>query len=162
MNRGTFLECECSNCGSRFAESLERVGQQHLCTNCGCETLITEPKIADSETLCLNCLLLVGHDSNMIGQSVACPGCNEIIELTGVGRKPPVIETREIPNDKVRCPNCHSTQLAAGSKGFRLGKAAVGGLLLGPIGLLGGIIGSRAARITCLNCGFVFDPGQGV
>lgn len=45
-------------------------------------------------------------------------------------------------NGEVCCPMCKSTQIVANKKGFGLGKAATGGLLLGPVGLLGGIIGS--------------------
>jgi hypothetical protein len=56
-------------------------------------------------------------------------------------------------NNQIKCSNCGSTQITAGNKGFGLGKAAVGGLLLGPVGLLGGIIGSKKVIVTCLNCG---------
>jgi len=38
----------------------------------------------------------------------------------------------------VRCPKCGSQQIAGGTKGFGVGKAAVGLALLGPIGMLGG------------------------
>jgi hypothetical protein len=60
--------------------------------------------------------------------------------------------------DEIKCPRCGSTQVAAGEKGFGLGKAAVGGLLLGPVGLLGGVIGSKAVKIACLNCGWRWKP----
>lgn len=61
----------------------------------------------------------------------------------------------------IRCPKCKSIQLAANKKGFGLGKAAAGGLLLGPVGLLGGLLGSGKVKITCLKCGNVFRPGEG-
>jgi len=51
------------------------------------------------------------------------------------------------------CPQCKGTNLSAGDKGFGLGKAAVGGLLLGPVGLLGGLFGSKKTTVTCLSCG---------
>lgn len=66
--------------------------------------------------------------------------------------------TQESP---IRCPKCKSAQLTANKKGFGLGKAAAGGLLLGPVGLLGGLFGSSKVKITCLNCGNVFRPGEG-
>jgi len=44
-------------------------------------------------------------------------------------------------SDEIRCPKCGSTQIAAGNKGFGLGKAAAGGLFLGPVGWLGGLGG---------------------
>jgi len=63
-------------------------------------------------------------------------------------------------SDEVKCPKCRSSQLTANKKGFGLGKAAAGGLLLGPIGLLGGVIGSAKVKITCLKCGHEWKPGE--
>jgi tellurium resistance protein TerD len=71
--------------------------------------------------------------------------------------KPSPDELKE--DDAVKCPKCRSTQIAAGNQGFGLGKAAVGGLLLGPVGLLGGMIGSKKIEITCLKCGHKWKPG---
>ncbi|GFO62122.1 hypothetical protein GMPD_00410 [Geomonas paludis] len=57
------------------------------------------------------------------------------------------------------CPKCRAKNtFSAGSKGFGLGKAAVGGLALGPVGLLGGLIGSKKTVITCLKCGHKWTP----
>lgn len=56
-------------------------------------------------------------------------------------------------DNEVCCPNCGSNQIYADKKGFGLGKAAAGGLLLGPVGLLGGMLGSKKIVITCLKCG---------
>ena len=56
-------------------------------------------------------------------------------------------------NNEVCCPKCGSNQIYADRKGFGLGKAAAGGLLLGPVGLLGGMLGSKKVVITCLTCG---------
>lgn len=61
--------------------------------------------------------------------------------------------------DRVKCPSCGSFQVSAGGKGFGLGKAAAGGLLLGPVGLLGGLLGSKMTVITCLQCGYKWAPG---
>ena len=45
------------------------------------------------------------------------------------------------------CPMCGETsrwkQVDNSNKGFSLGKAAVGGILLGPVGLLGGALGKK-------------------
>ena len=60
--------------------------------------------------------------------------------------------------DLISCPRCGSTQLTANKKGFGLGKAAAGGLLLGPVGLLGGFLGSNKVVITCLKCGHQWKP----
>ena len=61
-------------------------------------------------------------------------------------------------NNEVRCPSCGSTQITAKNQGFGLGKAAVGGLLLGPVGLLGGVIGSKNTKVVCLKCGREWTP----
>ena len=64
----------------------------------------------------------------------------------------------ENDEEPVRCPRCRSTQLSANKKGFGLGKAAAGGLLLGPVGLLGGFLGRSKVKITCLKCGYTWKP----
>jgi tellurium resistance protein TerD len=65
------------------------------------------------------------------------------------------------PSDNsVKCPRCGSTQISSGNKGFGLGKAAAGGLLLGPVGLLGGLVGSKKIMVTCLKCGHKWEAGK--
>lgn len=65
-----------------------------------------------------------------------------------------------INDDVVRCPKCGSSQLSANKKGFSLGKAVAGGVLLVPIaGVATGMIGKNKIIITCLNCGKQFKPG---
>lgn len=61
---------------------------------------------------------------------------------------------------EIRCPKCGSNQFAAGNKGFGLGKAAAGGLLLGPVGLLSGFIGSGQVTLSCLRCGNKWKAGM--
>ena len=58
------------------------------------------------------------------------------------------------------CPNCGSSQLTANKKGFAVGKAAAGALLTGGVGVLAGFIGSGDVRVTCLQCGKVWKPGD--
>jgi tellurium resistance protein TerD len=41
-----------------------------------------------------------------------------------------------------------------------LGKAAIGGLILGPVGLLGGFIGKNQLKFTCNSCGNKWSPNQ--
>jgi rubredoxin len=64
--------------------------------------------------------------------------------------------------NKIRCPKCSSDKLTANKKGFSGGKAVIGGLLTGGIGLTAGFIGSNKIQITCINCGHMFKPGQGI
>ncbi|AFQ43684.1 TerD family protein [Desulfosporosinus meridiei] len=58
------------------------------------------------------------------------------------------------------CPRCHSPQVTAGKKGFGLGKAAIGGVLLGPVGLLAGFIGSKNMEFVCLSCKERWNSGS--
>lgn len=54
------------------------------------------------------------------------------------------------------CPKCLSTSVQPLKKGFGVGKAIVGGALLGPIGLLGGAIGKNKIELHCVKCGHKF------
>lgn len=63
------------------------------------------------------------------------------------------------------CPSCGNVgtwkQVDESNKGFSIGKAAVGGALIGPIGLLGGALGKKTATYYCQNCGFRNDYKAG-
>lgn len=57
-----------------------------------------------------------------------------------------------------KCPMCGEQQrwiqTDESKKGFSLGKAVAGGLLLGPVDLLGGALGKKKVAYCCGNCGF--------
>ncbi|WP_159453507.1 double zinc ribbon domain-containing protein [Geoanaerobacter pelophilus] len=58
----------------------------------------------------------------------------------------------------IKCPRCKTKDTyTTDNKGFGLGKAAIGGVLMGPVGLLGGLIGSKQTMLTCLNCGHKWE-----
>lgn len=71
-----------------------------------------------------------------------------------------ILEKLEFSNteNKLVCPKCRSDKLHVHQKGFGVGKAIVGGVLTGGIGLLGGFIGSKKIYITCLKCGNKWSP----
>lgn len=55
------------------------------------------------------------------------------------------------------CPMCGSSnwvKVDTTKKGFSVGKAAIGGILLGPVGLLGGALGKKKECWCCRKCGF--------
>jgi ribosomal protein L37E len=56
------------------------------------------------------------------------------------------------------CPKCESTDITIGTKGFGLFKAAAGAVVAGPVGLLGGMIGSKKSMFVCSNCGHRWKP----
>ncbi len=76
--------------------------------------------------------------------------------------KPKQIKANRFKEERtVSCPKCGSTQLTANKKGFSLGKAVAGGIILAPIaGVATGMIGKNKIIITCLNCGKQFKPGN--
>ena len=57
-----------------------------------------------------------------------------------------------------RCPMCGEQQnwklVDVSKKGFSVGKAAVGAVLLGPIGLVGGALGKKKQCYYCVKGGF--------
>ncbi|SLL37100.1 General stress protein 16U [Mycobacteroides abscessus subsp. abscessus] len=63
-------------------------------------------------------------------------------------------------SEHLQCNRCHSTNVRTGEKGFGIGKAAIGGLILGPVGLLGGFIGKGQLKISCNSCGYSWSPSQ--
>ncbi|KRE98492.1 hypothetical protein ASG89_05690 [Paenibacillus sp. Soil766] len=56
-------------------------------------------------------------------------------------------------NFTLKCPKCSSTNISTEKKGFSLGKATVGGLVFGAVGLLGGLIGKNTPINWCSSCG---------
>lgn len=62
--------------------------------------------------------------------------------------------------DKLYCPYCGSSQLAANKNGFGAGKALTGAILTGGLGLLAGFIGSGKVKVTCLKCGKKMNAGE--
>lgn len=58
------------------------------------------------------------------------------------------------------CPKCTSNEVHVGRKGYSVGKAAIGAVLTGGLGVVAGAHGARKVRLTCLACGLEFRPGQ--
>ncbi|SFB13386.1 MULTISPECIES: TerD family protein [unclassified Bacillus (in: firmicutes)] len=72
----------------------------------------------------------------------------------------PLSSSQTYGGDSIACPRCHSTNVRTGQKGFGIGKAAIGGLILGPVGLLGGFIGKNQLKFSCNSCGNGWSPNQ--
>lgn len=54
------------------------------------------------------------------------------------------------------CPRCGSKSIQVMKKGFSAGNAALGGILLGPLGVLAGAAGGNEIERVCMNCGHKF------
>lgn len=88
----------------------------------------------------------------------ACPYCFKELPATGA---PPVVAPPVVDSQpKFTCPKCGSAYLTGDKKGFGLGKAVVGGVLLGGVGLLGGFVGSRKIMVSCMQCGHAWEAGK--
>jgi len=53
----------------------------------------------------------------------------------------------------VRCPRCGNQQVYGASRGYSGSSGALGCLLIGPLGLLLGLLGAGRPTITCMQCG---------
>ena len=59
------------------------------------------------------------------------------------------------PARSIVCPKCGSDEIAVqGRKGFNTGKALVGAILVGPLGVAAGGLGHQNILLTCSNCGY--------
>ena len=64
----------------------------------------------------------------------------------------------------LRCPKCGSGNLHTDKRGFSTRNAIIGGILTGNVFVAGaaGAAGSNKIKITCLDCGKVFNVGEGL
>lgn len=155
----------CSNCGKEVTGN--------FCSYCGAK--LTNLNEVSSGTL-------INGISVDIGQILRKNNNNKVLsikelrDLTGAGLR----EAKDavdnycdneikMTKDKVSknheagivcCPKCSSTSLSAHKKGFGIGKAVVGAMATGGIGLVAGNIGAKKVRVTCLNCGYQFMAGK--
>lgn len=60
----------------------------------------------------------------------------------------------------VYCPKCYSTSIAPTKKGFGAGKAILGTLVAGPVGLVAGAIGKNKVELHCMKCGYKWKAGK--
>lgn len=120
------------------------------CPHCGCPRQFLLPETV----CCLDCRKDFSFDDEV------CPFCglfnsqkhNWLAELEP---EPEIIHQ----DTAVYCPKCNSKNaVMAAKKGFSVGKAVIGGVLTGGIGLLGGFIGSKKTVITCLKCAHKWSP----
>jgi DNA-directed RNA polymerase subunit RPC12/RpoP len=86
-------------------------------------------------------------------KATSCPHC-------GCPISQPQSVNQNISEEYLACPHCGSRDIHADQKGFSGGKALVGGLVAGPLGLLAGTVGKNDVTLTCLKCGHKFKAGE--
>ena len=59
-------------------------------------------------------------------------------------------------NSGPRCPKCQSSKIYQDSKGYSVTKGEVGAMAFGPVGLVGGMLGSKKQVKRCGSCGHSF------
>jgi hypothetical protein len=83
----------------------------------------------------------------------------EAINSKKVLSKPQVtVSNRTGTKDMGICPICLSKNYRVEKQGFSLGKAGIGAVLLGPVGLIGGFHGGEKLIHVCLDCGNRWNP----
>lgn len=119
------------------------------CPNCHRESYLDLP-------ICTTCK----YDYNLkrVNPNYYSDYADELDRLLGSSESDNALEGTS--SSSMTCPSCSSVNLTTNTKGFSFGKAATGAILVGPLGLLAGGIGSNKVLITCLDCGKSFKAGN--
>jgi len=169
----------CSKCGTPTKSTKENrvdtqaefenatiIPEKETCENCNQEKRnVYQKEEYSDKNICISCDTKLGicpicNNKLRTDKAQQCGNCHSSWRenipqpLTSV----PKAKIKETKSDEIKCSKCRSTKITANKKGFGAGKALVGGLLTGGIGLLGGFIGSKKIIITCLNCGHKWSP----
>lgn len=89
--------------------------------------------------------------SNAATQMFNDPSLKSIVMAYQSGQ--PLSININVDDGQIRCPKCHSTQIEIDKQGFSGGKALVGGLLTGGVGLIAGFHNKNKRKGVCLKCG---------
>lgn len=145
----------CRYCGRDIVMTAENVASNvvskpatlfKVCAQCGKHVRIKDPR-------CWNCQSTVFEDHLAEGVAARAESLNAADQTAKAA------DERQVRADIIKCPRCGSERWSEGRQGFGLGKAIVGGVTLGPAGLLGGLINRRKVILTCLKCGKTWRPG---
>lgn len=152
----------CPECGGKVSDKaracihcgypLEEVVPEQYCPYCG------KPNSLES-AFCGYCGRALVETASCTNEKAAA-SIGEPLDINAYAMVIPDRADNELPvsrpiysQNQARCPKCGSASLVGDRKGFGYGKAAVGAVIAGPVGLLAGGIGSGKTIVTCLNCG---------
>ena len=165
----------CSDCGFQLSNNVTQNENkvkvpENNCSICNSKLRnVYKNENFENKQICPSCDLKPGicpicNSKLRTEKAEQCPNCQCSWRLNPPNSETPKFvilqKDKKVPENKneVKCPKCGSTAIAANKKGFGLGKAIVGGVLTGGIGLLAGFLGSNKVKITCLNCGNEWRP----
>ena len=104
---------------------------------------------------CANCNKVLFIDQNRTkSKEIFCTQCYN----SYVAKK--CFKKNDDGSFKVTCPQCFSNNIEIGKQGFSAGKAIVGGLFLGMIGLAAGIHNKGGTIFRCISCGLRWSPTE--
>jgi RNA polymerase subunit RPABC4/transcription elongation factor Spt4 len=121
---------------------------EKYCFSCG-------SLIKKAAELCTKCGVYQSMRNNTSAIDVYCASCGAHIK-----KEAAICPFCGVQQIKMLCPKCGTDQLAIGKKGFGTGAAVVSTVLLGPVGLAAGLIGSKKEQAPCQKCGHKWEPGK--
>lgn len=128
-----------SNLSTKIKEAEEKIGIEH--PEIQRVPLSESLKPTHSPPTILTTCKVCGKDVSRLAPN--CPHCGEAY-----------------PGIKNTCPRCGSMSFQINKKGFGVGKAAAGVLLIGAIGAVGGMIGAKDVEMSCVQCSYRWTPTQ--
>jgi hypothetical protein len=108
---------------------------------------------SEKEKLCPMC------DRWVLLTARRCDHCNFALAGAPSGKRKAKSQEESKEKNVPLCAKCGSSALHVTKAGFSVSKAILGTMLLGPLGAVGGAIGSNELKIVCLECGLVMKPG---
>lgn len=142
---------KCSECGREISDKAVS------CPGCGCPV---NQDSNDSDIItCSKCKFSIPADSKY------CPNCKKLITVDDFNysgkdfylqpSKSPLFKNVKVPKERgvPECPKCHSTSITYADKKLSIGRAVVGGAIIGAPGAILGGLSSKKGYAVCLNCG---------
>ena len=139
----------CSTCGKPLkidTSSLQTPEKQYSVDGNGTHA---QKSPIDIDKLDLN-VLASSARRNSMAQLARCKSCDK--EVARTARTCPHCGDT-FPGLGIKCPACGGTNIGVGGqRGFSLTGAAAWAFLVGPLGLLGGMIGRKQIELECQRC----------